>query len=353
MMKPFAIFRAGTHTAMDGTETVFSDADINDLVRGYDPALAEAPLVLGHPKSDDPAQGWVTKLKIKKGLVYAGVRDIAAEFAEQVAAGRYRKRSVALYSPAHPSNPRPGSYYLKHVGWLGAQQPALKGLPDPAFAEAAAEGLLVFADTEIPSVPGHTIGNRSRGAGNPFIPEHTIEELAMAESEAELTKRQQALANQETALADKKAVLDTRSKAVASREEELKFAELGQFTDKLVAEGRLLPKDRPGITAFLASVGDGTLEFGEGSDAYKGTAPGYIKDFLAGLPKQLDYGEHSAAPDQSGPADPPAAVASYASPDGYEVDKAEMKKHNQALAYQAQHDGVSYADAITRVEYAQ
>jgi len=339
MMKPFAIFKAGTHTAMNGTETVFSDADITDLVQGYDPALAEAPLVVGHPASDDPAQGWVRKLKLKQGLVYASPRDIDAQFAEQVAAGRYRKRSVALYTPGHPGNPRPGHYYLKHVGWLGAQQPAVKGLPDPAFAESVAEGLLVFADG--------LAGPQSKPDQDPHPhrPTHK-EELAMAESEADIKKRQQALTDQEAAIA-------TRAKDIARRESELQLAELRQFTDTLVVEGKILPKDQPGITAFLASVNDGALEFGEGADAYKGTAPGFIKDFLSGLPKQVDYSEHSAAPDQSGDNGDAAPAKGYASPAGYQVDEASMKVHNQALAYQTQHDGVSYADAITRVENAQ
>ena len=178
----------------------------------------------------------------------------------------------------------------------------------------------------------------------------------MAESEAEIKKRQQALTDQESTLATDKAALDTRGKDVARREAELKFGELRQFTEKLVADGKLLPKDRPGITAFLASVDDGALEFGEGSDAYKGTAPGYIKDFLARLPKQIDYGEHSAAPDQSGSQSggtSDVGAASYPSPDGYQVDQDATKLHNRALAYQAQHDGVTYADAISRVESAQ
>lgn len=335
MMKPFAIFKAGSHTDMRGTETVFSEADIDDLVRGYDPTLAEAPLVIGHPKSDDPAQGWVKRLKCKKGLVYASARDLDANFAEQIAAGRYRKRSVALYTPTSAANPRPGHYYLKHVGWLGAQQPALKGLPDPAFAEADTDGLLVFADTSVDAPPKHD------PAPTQSIRKQS-EEIAMAESEANIKKRQQALSDQEAALA-------ARSSDVARREAELKFAELDQFVEKLVSEGRLLPKDRPGITAFLASVDDGSLEFGEGSDAYRGTAPGYIKDFLAGLPRQVDYSEHSGAPVSGSP----AKANAYASPDGYQVDQDATKLHNRALAYQAQHDGVSYADAISCVENAQ
>jgi len=48
--------------------------------------------------------------------------------------GRYKKISASFYSPNYPFNPAPGSYYLKHVGFLGAVPPAVKGLGDARFS---------------------------------------------------------------------------------------------------------------------------------------------------------------------------------------------------------------------------
>lgn len=128
------IFRAGRHTNDAGEALVFSESDIQALAAGYNPALREAPLTVGHPQSNAPAYGWVKSLQATSDgrlLMQAGQVDPA--FAQVVKEGRYKKRSASFYPPNHPNNPRPGSWYLRHVGWLGAQQPALAGLPDISF----------------------------------------------------------------------------------------------------------------------------------------------------------------------------------------------------------------------------
>lgn len=55
--------------------------------------------------------------------------------AELGAAGRYKKVSASFYRPDAPCNPKPGAYYLRHVGFLGAQPPAVKSLKAIEFAD--------------------------------------------------------------------------------------------------------------------------------------------------------------------------------------------------------------------------
>ncbi len=50
-----------------------------------------------------------------------------------VKAGRFKSRSASFYHPDNPNNPKPGVYYLRHVGFLGAQPPAVKGLKAVEF----------------------------------------------------------------------------------------------------------------------------------------------------------------------------------------------------------------------------
>ncbi len=60
-------------------------------------------------------------------------------------AGRYKKVSASFYQPDSPNNPVPtGVFYLRHVGFLGAQPPAIKGLKDIAFNENE-EGVIEFS----------------------------------------------------------------------------------------------------------------------------------------------------------------------------------------------------------------
>ncbi|MET4129062.1 hypothetical protein ACSSV6_002357, partial [Roseovarius sp. MBR-38] len=54
MAQPLHIFRAGRHTAMSGQSLEFSEAQVSAIAAAYDPALHEAPIVIGQV---DAAQG--------------------------------------------------------------------------------------------------------------------------------------------------------------------------------------------------------------------------------------------------------------------------------------------------------
>lgn len=133
--KLFQIFRAGTFTSMGGTSMSFSEDDLRMAAAAYDPERQAAPLVVGHPQDDKPVYGQVTGLFVKDGGLYAqAVVDAALE--TLVKSGRYRKVSASFFTPYSSDNPTPGAYGLKHVGFLGAMPPSVKGMADPAFAEA-------------------------------------------------------------------------------------------------------------------------------------------------------------------------------------------------------------------------
>ena len=135
--KPLHIFRAGTHTAADGRELIFSEADLAATAKAYDPALHEAPIVVGHPAHNAPAYGWVSGLVAGADGLRAAPRQVDPSFAESVAAGRFKKISASFYHPQSPANPAPGVFYLRHVGFLGAMPPAVKGLAQAEFAGGA------------------------------------------------------------------------------------------------------------------------------------------------------------------------------------------------------------------------
>ena len=135
--KLFQIFKAGTHKAMSGVTLEFSERDLQMTAAAFSPASRPAPLVLGHPKDDQPAYGQVRGLFVKDGDLFAqAVVDSALE--TLVKTGRYRYISASFISPFASDNPTPGAYYLRHIGFLGAHPPAVRGLTPPAFAERAA-----------------------------------------------------------------------------------------------------------------------------------------------------------------------------------------------------------------------
>ncbi|RMH22225.1 MAG: peptidase, partial [Gammaproteobacteria bacterium] len=109
-VKPIAIFRPGRHVAMSGQALSFSEADLAATAEAYDPALHEAPLVVGHPRHDAPAYGWVKRLSFSEGDeggLKAEPAQVDPAFAEMVRKGRFKKVSASFYPPAHPANPKP------------------------------------------------------------------------------------------------------------------------------------------------------------------------------------------------------------------------------------------------------
>lgn len=140
------VFAAGKHTAMDGSTIEFTAADVRAIAEAYNPAIGEAPITIGHPRTNAPAYGWIASLREEAGKLLARPHQVCAEFAAAWQAGRFKKRSASLFRPDQPGNPVPGQYYIRHVGFLGAAAPAVPGLRDASFA--AGEGALEFADVD-------------------------------------------------------------------------------------------------------------------------------------------------------------------------------------------------------------
>jgi hypothetical protein len=129
------IFRGGMQTDSSGKEHD-GDAMIEKAFASFQLQEHQPPMVVGHPKDNDPAYGWVKGLRVKEGVgvpktLLAKFEDVVPEFEDLVAAGRYKKRSASFYPDGR----------LRHVGFLGAVPPAVKGLADLKFQDEEAEML--------------------------------------------------------------------------------------------------------------------------------------------------------------------------------------------------------------------
>ena len=145
-MKRLHLLRPGEFTDARGTKVSLSESEIRDIAAGYDPSRHEAPLVVGHPRSDKPAFGWIDKLEAGSRGLFGTPKQVAPEFSEAVQKGSYKKISASLYGPDNPRNTNPGKWSLRHVGFLGAQPPAVSGLQDVQFAEDDEADLVIEAD---------------------------------------------------------------------------------------------------------------------------------------------------------------------------------------------------------------
>jgi hypothetical protein len=142
--KLFQIFKAGTFTDTSGRQHSFDQQDVHSMATVYDPERRKAPLVIGHPSDDRPSFGDVCVLVEKNGQLYAqaAVEDTLIDLVRRKL---YSNFSASFYPPHDTNNPRPGSLYLKHVGFLGAVPPAVKGMASLAFGECQ-PGIMSFSE---------------------------------------------------------------------------------------------------------------------------------------------------------------------------------------------------------------
>lgn len=127
------ILKVGTFFDSSGKKHTFDEKKLDLIAQKYADSEHEAPAVIGHPKTNSPAWGWVEGFKrVGTELVFK-LSQVAPEFEQWVKDGRYKKRSISLYPDLTP----------RHIGFLGGQPPAVPGLAD-AFSTPPDENLITF-----------------------------------------------------------------------------------------------------------------------------------------------------------------------------------------------------------------
>lgn len=117
----FEIFKVGTHTSANGITKDYTVDHLNQIVQNHsDPT----PIVVGHPKDNSPAFGWIKNLFVKGESLFAEAVDLVPEFLELLKQKIYKNRSVSL------KQNEDGTLSLNHVGFLGGALPAVKGLEE-------------------------------------------------------------------------------------------------------------------------------------------------------------------------------------------------------------------------------
>ena len=167
-IKTFQIFRAGNHVAMNGRALSFSEDMVARMAGAYRESARKAVLTLGHPANDEPVLGVVRSL-LERGAALYAVAEASQRLVDLVRSGAYRKVSASFIAPGGAGNPTPHTYYLKHVGFLGASPPAVKGMAELAFGDPESawqiegDGLSVsFAEHRPSGNPPGCVLDRSR-----------------------------------------------------------------------------------------------------------------------------------------------------------------------------------------------
>lgn len=384
---------------MSGAALTFAQSDLAATAGAYDPALHEAPIVIGHPALDAPAYGFVGALAYAAGALEATPRKIDPAFAAAVEAGSYGKVSAAFFPPDSPHNPVPGVYYLRHIGFLGAAAPAVKGLRDPADAIAAAQAayadpaaaqaayaefaaanpdVVVFSewdDAENASLWRRLrewiLGKFGPEAADAAVPGYSVASLEHAAQRAIETQQSESEVSAAPAAPafaqpgeEKSTVTEAEAQALAAENETLRaqvaaaaaaarttrlaaaHAEHVAFAEDLQARA-IWPQ--AGVELVAATLDhlaaqDAPVEFGEG-DAKKPLAQA-LRELLASLPPRVEFGIAATAARAVGFE---AGDTAFAVPPGAVVQPERIAQLGAARAHMRAHPGTSFAEACRAV----
>ena len=268
-----AIFKAGRHTDSAGIEREFSNADLDFIAANYNPSAHEAPLVIGHPKDNSPAFGWVKKLKRRGETLFAQFKQVPEELKEAVRAGHYKKVSVALYP----------NMTLRHVGLLGGMPPAVKGLGSVAFG--ANEDFFSIEFNETQEQTEEDMGELERA----------LADKAQAEAEAKAARDKLAQAEARAAESDQKAATAEQAAKEATEKAEAAEARFSEHQaqemaktrecqfNELLKSGKAMPGDKDAVLAVATALsGASEITFSEGGEETKTPAEKLFWKILTG-----------------------------------------------------------------------
>lgn len=285
------LFRAGDY----GDRGSYSVADIDKMIANYNPATHEAPVVMGHPEHDAPAYGWVEALKRVGSVLMGKLKQVPDQFAQLVREGRFKKRSISFYRGENGPS-------LRHVGFLGAMPPEVKGLADVKLASFSA-GEFQAIDFKEEEMDADQIGKSITTSLKEFFTElfkgKKLEEVtltdqskAIADAVTAATAPLQAKFTEiENQLKAEKAARETAAAAGATQTQAA-FAE--KQIQRVKEKQRWLPAfDKMGLPQIfteLAKVGS-KLTFGEGDKKTEKPAAEAFADFMINLGEFVPTGE--------------------------------------------------------------
>ena len=363
------VFRPGTFKPMQGDPITYSAGDLRAIADAYDPDTAPAPVVVGHPDTDAPAYGWIKSFHYDAATerLMADLDQIEPQFADLVKGGRFRKVSMAFFSPGQPHNPVPGTWYPQHVGFLGAAAPAVPGLRNASFAGAAdtvftaAFGERGFEETAsiLRTVRDFLIEKFGLEDADKALPSYRLDWLSEVEvnpkpepmfsvpnptpeKEPAVSQPDPAFAAREADIAAREAEIAAARAEIAARETKLAHDDNVAFAESLITEGKLLPAVKDQTVAVLDALPKGaTVAFAEGGA--KVDLATALRDILSAQPKVVHFGEMDLGKD------PDAASTAQFSADGKAVDPESLARRDKALAYQRTHPGTDFLDAVRAV----
>ncbi len=328
------IFRAGNY----GAKGTYSVADLQGMAASYDPAREEAPICIGHPTHNAPAFGSIAALKVEGDVLLGMPKDVPPVIDAAVQARAYPKRSVALIRKPD------GTLKLRHLGFLGAMPPEVRGLRDAQFGqeqfdefefslgpkgeemdEAQVKKTVTDSITEFFA---NMFGSKSPAATTTITQADVDRAAAAAATQATAAVSAQFAAELKTER-DARAALEVRFSATTTE------GRVATLISGLKERKHWLPAyDRMGVPQLFAELAahSGTVTFAQGDKQITEAPVQLFADILDGLGQIVPQGVTFS----EGTLKPAAVPAKLPNGNGVEIDAASITFNAEVTAYAAE-----------------
>ncbi len=320
----FEIFKAGTHTSDKGISKEYTLDDLNFIASNYNPSEDEAPIVIGHPEDNDPAFGWVSSLSVSDdGKLIADAPDdkLHPDFLNALKEGRYKKRSISLTPEGK----------LRHIGFLGAAKPAVKGLADIQFSSPSSELYEFDLMKEPPS---------AEMVVDTIQSDKTYQTLNLELNNLKAAINELNKNFSESELNSTKASIEKINSQLNSLQAKISNSDFEKMLDEKVGEGTLTPAIKEKVLA-VANFAQ-SQNFSEGFSPAKFQTD-FNKQLIAlvnSFPKIIYYENFAEKPEEENFKDDSFL--------GMEVDSESKQLHQKALALMKK-DNITYMNAVTKL----
>lgn len=273
-MKYFEVFKAGNYP-----QGKFTQAEVQELAKNYDPSFCEAPITLDHEQKG-PAYGWVDKLKEENGKLKATFKDLSDDLKEFVNKGKYKKISVEIYRELEGKKP-----YLKAVSFLGASIPQVKGMQAVEFKEGESDVYIFEAEVE-ENNDAEEIENLKSTIADLKGQVAKFKEDVKKNTEIKSLKEQvKDLTIELAKFKDEAAGKDELAKELKEIKENLRTKDFNEFIEQHISQGILTPANKDAVFSILCDL-DNIKKFDATSDSID-----TFKSFISALPKQVEFDE--------------------------------------------------------------
>lgn len=322
----------------------YTEADLRTMVEAFSQVGFEPPLKLGHSEGQKlvqedglPSIGWVSDLHALGGKLVATLKGVPRKIAKLIQMGGYKQRSAEVYwNYKDTINGRVWSRVLKALSLIGADVPAVKGMPGLSTLDAylelychgeSQEGMVKIAGINFTE-------NTQMGGENTDVTPDAGAIKKMAEELASMKVRMEGLETENKGLKETLDLQATRTQAEA----------VEYFIATAKKEGKLAPKEEETVRRFAQTLDQSKVhKFSDGEKAVETTQWQLFKDMVMGRESAFVAKTEDRTSDDSKDHESDKSKKTYGQKEFNE--EAYTKAYTEALDA-----GLSQADAYSRAK---